>query len=427
MLLQVFSKAKKFLTNNSKPIKITTIGGAILVSLELLANSATFADFTFKILSKSELDKCWSIIQSSNSQKIAGLTLRCLEKLNEAGETRFRRIDLKGYDLAEIKLKGADLSEANMAQTILTHANLSLTKLRAINLTSADLTSANLSGADLSQANLSNANLTNANLEGADLSETNLSNVNLSGANLKGAILRESILESANLSGANLKGAILVRANLRKANLSDRVIFVSSNELYPSYKKVELSDANLSGVDFSYAKLDGVDLSKILLEEVFESEITLRGASLNGANLHDLDLSGVNLSQAKLSGANLNKAKLIESELLHTVLIEANLLGANLSKAKTQEVISYAARFGSTQTLPEFCKTNPYFKEIKISGKSSSPCATIFPDGKTSNETVFDMKRFKKVENNILVYSDNILCADDVTNNNLCFISKKID
>ena len=111
--------------------------------------------------------------------------------------------------------------------------------------------------------------------------------VDLSGADLYGL----------NLNGANLYGANLIKADLREANL----------------RGANLSGADLNGVDLSGADLYGVDLSGADLYGVDLNGANLRGANLSGADLREANLSGANLYGADLYGANLRWAKNIPS------------------------------------------------------------------------------------------------------------------
>jgi uncharacterized protein YjbI with pentapeptide repeats len=97
--------------------------------------------------------------------------------------------------------------------------------------------------------------------------------------------------------------------------------------------------ADLSGVDLSWANLHGVNLAGADLYEANLHGVNLAGADLYEANLRYADLHGAdltraclcwtNLRQADLSEANLNEANLNDSNLY-----DAGLQRANLTKAK---------------------------------------------------------------------------------------------
>jgi uncharacterized protein YjbI with pentapeptide repeats len=105
---------------------------------------------------------------------------------------------------------------------------------------------------------------------------------------------------------------------------------------------IELSNANLSGMD-----LQGVDLSRADLRGANLQRATLTGANLHAAILRGADLSGAiligatlvaNLDQAKLVGADLtdaylNGAGLVGADLSHATLVGASLFEADLSRA----------------------------------------------------------------------------------------------
>ncbi|MEO3706661.1 pentapeptide repeat-containing protein [Trichormus azollae] len=79
------------------------------------------------------------------------------------------------------------------------------------------------------------------------------------------------------------------------------------------FRKAELGNANLQGVDLKGADFSYADLSE---------------ANLSGTNLRGCDLSFTDLNQANLKNANLRGAMLFSANLR-----EANLQGTHLEKA----------------------------------------------------------------------------------------------
>lgn len=98
-------------------------------------------------------------------------------------------------------------------------------------------------------------------------------------------------------------------------------------------ERVDLCEANLSGVDLS-----GVDLSEVDLSE----------ADLSGANLIGADLSNLWLERANLSRADMTMADLSNTSLFGAVMCEVNLSGANLYNTNLKETDLYKANlFGA--------------------------------------------------------------------------------
>ncbi len=99
---------------------------------------------------------------------------------------------------------------------------------------------------------------------------------------------------------------------------------------------VDLSKANLRGLDLSEA-----DLSQAILVEANLSQANLRGANLSGANLSGANLSGANLLIADLSGASLGPSGIQYfspiASLHGAFLRETNLSGAVLWRADLDE------------------------------------------------------------------------------------------
>ena len=98
---------------------------------------------------------------------------------------------------------------------------------------------------------------------------------------------------------------------------------------HPDNIQIDVSDANLCGVDLIGADLGGADLRGADLRGADLREADLREADLDGANL-----DGANLSEANLSRAELRWADLRRAELRWAALRWADLRGADLSGPK---------------------------------------------------------------------------------------------
>lgn len=97
----------------------------------------------------------------------------------------------------------------------------------------------------------------------------NFKNINLSGADLHGVNLAGSTLCEAHLNGANLSGADLSGCDLRNANL----------------RGANLCGANLSGANLGWADLRGVNLSGADLRSANLAWVLVKEANLRGAIL----------------------------------------------------------------------------------------------------------------------------------------------
>lgn len=148
---------------------------------------------------------------------------------------------------------------------IVTGANYAGKDLRTWNLTNVSLIGANLQGANLEGNDLRRSDLTGANLEGANLMCANLEGVFLEGANLKDANLKAANLESTNLVGANLANADLSRANLAGAALC-RAILVGTILRGADLTEAKLKDAHAFKVDLTDADIHGINFSRCRLE-----------------------------------------------------------------------------------------------------------------------------------------------------------------
>jgi len=142
-----------------------------------------------------------------------------------------------------------------------------------------------------------------------------LSDIDLSNTNLSGIDFTGTVLVGANLANANLVGA-----NLSGINFTGTVL-VGAN----------LANANLDGVDLLGKNLSGTNLSGVDLSGIDFTGTILVGANLANANLAGADLSGKDLTGTVLIGANLANANLDGVDLLGKNLSGTNLSGVDLS------------------------------------------------------------------------------------------------
>ena len=116
--------------------------------------------------------------------------------------------------------------------------------------------------------------LTEANLSRVDLSRSNLSRVNLSRSNLSGAILRQVDLSEANLSHVNFINADMCRCDLTSSNLTHSML-----------RNAYLRGADCREAKFNYANLEEADLCRAYLYNSNFSNAILSKASVKKANL----------------------------------------------------------------------------------------------------------------------------------------------
>jgi uncharacterized protein YjbI with pentapeptide repeats len=94
--------------------------------------------------------------------------------------------------------------------------------------------------------------------------------------------------------------------------------------------KAELSGVNLSGADLSQANLSLARLNQADLSGANLSQANLSGAILQRANLSQANLTGADLSWADMGFANLMDANLTDANMQNTILIRARLKGATM-------------------------------------------------------------------------------------------------
>ena len=150
--------------------------------------------------------------------------------------------------------------------------------------------------------------------------ERDFTGIDLSEANLSGINLSGANFSEASLSVTNLSGANLSRANLSRARLN--VARLSG---------ANLNQARLDGAILNVANLIRADLRGASLVQAAAIRAEMIRADLSEADLSGANLSGADLREARLRQAHLRGASLSEANLRGTCLVEANLEQANLN------------------------------------------------------------------------------------------------
>lgn len=113
---------------------------------------------------------------------------------------------------------------------------------------------------------------------------------------------------------------------------------IEHNKIKPNLIEANFRESNLKNVDLTHANLIGVDFCKACLSDANFSDSDLSDSLFINADLTGAYFNRSDLFQADLSGANLIKTHFIEADLSnadfsHSNLTEACLFGSNLSNA----------------------------------------------------------------------------------------------
>jgi|GEM_PF-73962 len=220
-------------------------------------------------------------------------------------------------------------------------------------------------------ADLQNVNFGSANLSNRDLSWANISGANLSGATLTGVIASNVTSSSTtrlpvgwsvnngylvgpgvNLSNADLSGMDLSGANVSNANFTSAI-----------FSGTTLRRANVTGANFSSTSPAGLVTGGLIGTAAtlptgwtqqagwfLGQNANLTGLNLTGTDLTGLNLSGANLTNALLTNVNLTNANLSSANLKNTKLSGVNLSGATLTGATTTTGITGTTLTSNAQT-----------------------------------------------------------------------------
>jgi uncharacterized protein YjbI with pentapeptide repeats len=161
---------------------------------------------------------------------------------------------------------------------------------------------------------------------------------NFNCGNLSSADLRRVDLTNASLSGAifdfsNLEGASLYAAQLKNASL-ENAYFGGANFEKAKLQGASFDEAHLQGASFFDAELQGASFKQSELQGVDFAFANLQGASLLSAQLQGAVLYSADLQGASLVGAQLQGANILSAQLQGASFFRAQLQGSNLSDSQ---------------------------------------------------------------------------------------------
>jgi uncharacterized protein YjbI with pentapeptide repeats len=193
-----------------------------------------------------------------------GLFKQAKQAVNQGGDLNFR--DLFARRIRELHRD----AQARAAECARDH-------LQGVDLSGCNLAGAKLNGVDLNSTIISNANLEKADFTGARIEGCDFNGADLAAALLSNAVLHASCFDGADLSRAKLTG-----------------VMVGDTHGQPSsFRHVNLTDADLSGMDFTALGLGGLNLTRADLRGVRNFDEQLRPILETGSNLTDARLDGV--------------------------------------------------------------------------------------------------------------------------------------
>ena len=178
--------------------------------------------------------------------------------------------------------------------------------------------------------------------------------IDLGEVNLRGTELTEANLSRVNFCSADLSGTILRHANCRDANF-----------IWANLSEANLNHANLGGADFFRTNLYGANLNRANCSQARFIEAELSRANLSEAELSRADLSEANLNESVLNQANLSEVDLNHANLGGAELVEANLNRANLWQANLKRADLNKANL-SRANLKDACLIETCLKEASL-------------------------------------------------------------
>ena len=240
----------------------------------------------------------------------------------------WKALDLSSADISacQTQLQGRDFSNSFM-----NNVNFDSAVLDGVNFAGAELNQAVFDGAslqcldatsdtpqcvDLSNAKLQGASLKSANLTGASLYNAFLSD-NINGNISRAASLTGVHLKNVNLSFAQLSGVDFTLANFYGDNPGTPCATTGSDYTGFTTRCASAHAAQMTATRFDNAYLYGVDFSNATIAGVSFDQAVLSGANFAGATIASSPNSGAvtSFSRAFLQGTNLDKAMVTDADL----------------------------------------------------------------------------------------------------------------
>ena len=155
--------------------------------------------------------------------------------------------------------------------------------------------------------------------------------VNLSDADLQGIDFTRANLRGANLARAKLQDSQLHGVDLQDADLTEARM-LKANLAHANLYRANLRRATMSHSDLSWANLRKATLNRVYMDSASLYCTDLREAVMPGAYL-----KSAHMIEATLSDANLRSAEMTGARLKNASLFNSNLLVADLSRADLSE------------------------------------------------------------------------------------------
>ncbi len=267
---------------------------------------------------------------------------------------------------------------------------------RFLDLSGADIKacSSELAGRDFSNAKLDSVNLSGANLDGVKFVKADLSQAILDGASLRNADLSYATLLGAHLNLANLTGASLYHAFLSNDTPSGITNAASVRQAH--LKNVNLSFAQLSGVDFTYSNFYGEDPAGTSVCKTAATRAQCRqnpsknyeGFTCDCATAHGATMTQTKFSRGYLYGVDFTAAAGQGVDFREAVLVGSNFSGASItSDPQSGAVASFFRSLlqGANLAGAQF-KDRPNLSDAFVDFTPGGNNVYIFLDGANHNQ-----------------------------------------
>jgi uncharacterized protein YjbI with pentapeptide repeats len=352
-------------------LKNTCFIGANLDETDFSYAPITCADFSGTSLIRASFGPVQKMVADwCGRTKFTGATLDIHLISNDfTGKSNWSKSDFTAANFlnlspATFNLVGKDITGAILAET---------------NFSGIDMTGANLTDVDFSRATLTNAVLNNTAINGANFYNAQAQSIhvvcaqgygNTGGkstpddkpcpsaptstdpnraadftlAALKNGEFTAATMDHAILAGANLTGTVFDKASLEQATLqADAARRIGPAAVqFASFRRVDFSNAQLSGVDFSGGNLTGAIFNSITLSGTSFTNARMAGARFVGTStLQSVNFSGAVLQSASFRSATISApgqgqglgANFSCAQLGGADFIDAKITSANFSNA----------------------------------------------------------------------------------------------
>lgn len=356
------------------------------------------------------------------------------------------KISFKGAELIDAAMTFLPNMELNFADADLERSVLGFAQTSPYGyLNNSDFSGANLKFTKIKDLLVMNSNFSNANLYGTAFKSTRILNCDLSKANFgftsfPFSSISESNLEDANFSNTYLERLNFTSCNLKNVDFSNSYLYTISKErnmfekvenmdkvksfegarligldlpeelkgkFSISKNKKDLSNLNLSFINFSNQNFDGYDFSGSLLKEAVFDAAKLRSAVFNGSSIIGTRFFGTDLARTKFDESSLIRTSFHQAMLNNVAFENSFFYNAIFNQCNFENLEFKSSKFGDQVRIVNINELN---RTVFLDCSANSPLTNTLQNFESntvlSDLGQIDQKDFRDLNLRFVVAGD---------------------